>query len=88
MKILDYIRKKLHPVRKSSPAAFKSPTIEKLRTLTTDELVKILLKPELSHSMNTGLRHQIIMILQEREGNSFVQRLFGKKNKPEKLNTN
>lgn len=46
--------------------------------MSTDELVKLLMSPEMSRPMNEPIRQQIIMILQEREGNAFVQRLLGK----------
>lgn len=46
--------------------------------MKTDELVKLLLSPELAKPVNAPLRQQIIKILQEREGNAFVQRLLGK----------
>jgi len=44
--------------------------------MATSELVKMLLSPEMSRPMNSVLREQIIRVLQEREGNAFVQRLL------------
>jgi hypothetical protein len=52
--------------------------MELLYSMKTDELVKLLLSPELAKPVNAPLRQQIIKILQEREGNAFVQRLLGK----------
>lgn len=57
------------------------PTRDQLRAMTTDELVKMLLSPEMARSMNEPLRQQIIEILQRREGNAFVQRILGKSTK-------
>jgi hypothetical protein len=52
--------------------------MEQLRTMHTEELVKLLMSPELAQPVNAILRQQIIEIPQEREGNAFVQRLLGK----------
>ncbi|MCI0527507.1 MAG: hypothetical protein L0Y56_08710, partial [Nitrospira sp.] len=60
------------------PSPMHPPTREQLRAKTTDELVKLLMSPEMAKPMNAALRQQIIKILQEREGNAFVQRLLGK----------
>jgi hypothetical protein len=40
--------------------------------------MKFLLSPELAKPVNAPLRQQIIKILQQWEGNAFVQRLLGK----------
>ncbi len=67
------------PVSKAIPPASRSNTMEQLRTKTTDELVKMLMSPDMSRPANAELRQKIIKLLQEREGNAFVQRLLGKK---------
>ena len=46
--------------------------------MSTEELVKLLMSPELAQPVNAALRQQIIEILQERKGNAFVQHLLGK----------
>ena len=68
------------PVSKPPIISSRPPTMEQLYTMRTDELVKLLLSPELARSMNAPMRQLIIKILQEREGNAFVQRLLGKGN--------
>jgi hypothetical protein len=52
-------------------------TDTRLRNMTTDELVKLLMSPELAQTANFTIKQQIITILQEREGNEFVRRLLG-----------
>ncbi len=74
----EYESKTTKPVSKVIPPASKTPTMEQLYSMRTDELVKLLLSPELAKPVNAPLRQQIIKILQEREGNAFVQRLIGK----------
>jgi len=66
------------PVRKVIQSVSKTPTMEQLQAMTTDQLVKLLISPELAKPVNSILRQQIIKLLQEREGNAFVQRLIGK----------
>ena len=78
MKELESSSKAKNPASKAAPSVSGLPTKEQLRAMTTDELVKLLMSPEMSRPMNAPLREQIIKILQEREGNAFVQRLLGK----------
>ncbi len=66
------------PVRKVIQSVSKTPTMEQLQAMTTDQLVKLLMSPELAKPVNSILRQQVIKFLQEREGNAFVQRLLGK----------
>jgi len=75
----EYESKIAKPIRKVIPTSSKTPTMEQLRSMKTDELVKLLLSPGLGKPVNAVLRQQIIKLLQEREGNVFVQRLIGKK---------
>jgi hypothetical protein len=78
MKELESLGKSKSPAPKVAPSSIRTPTMEQLKAMTTDELVKLLMSPEMSRSVNAPLREQIIKILQEREGNAFVQRLLGK----------
>lgn len=78
MKELDSPSKSTNPTNKAIPSPTRAPTMEQLRAMSTDELVKMLLSPEIAKPMNAPLRQQIITILQQREGNAFVQRLLGK----------
>jgi len=78
MKELEYMKKETNPVSKPPPEVSHPPKMAQLRTMSTEELVKLLMSPELAQPMNAVLRQQIIEILQEREGNAFVQRLLGK----------
>jgi hypothetical protein len=78
MKDQEHESKTPAPVRKVIQSVSKTPTMEQLKSMTTDQLVKLLLSPELAKSANAPLRQQVIQILQEREGNAFVQRLIGK----------
>jgi len=66
------------PVRKVIQSVSKNPTMEQLQAMTTDQLVKLLLSPDMAKPVNSVLRQQVIKFLQEREGNAFVQRLLGK----------
>jgi hypothetical protein len=66
------------PVSKVIPMATRIPSMEQLYAMKTDELVKLLLSPEMAKPVNELVRQQAIKILQEREGNAFVQRLLGK----------
>jgi hypothetical protein len=52
--------------------------MEQLKGMATEELVKLLMSLEMAKPMNESLRQMIIQILQQREGNGFVQRLLGK----------
>jgi hypothetical protein len=78
MKELESPSKAKSPAPKVAPSASRPPTMEQLKAMTTDELVKMLMSPEMSRPMNEPIRQQIIEILQKREGNAFVQRLLGK----------
>lgn len=68
-----------HPATKHSPTSSKSPTVDQLSIMTTDQLVKMLSSPDMGKSEKTTVRQQIIKLLQERKGNSFVQSLLGAK---------
>ncbi len=72
------MKKQTNPVSKPPPEVSHPPKMAQLHAMSTEELVKMLMNPELARSMNTALRQQIVKILQEREGNAFVQRLLGK----------
>ena len=74
----EYESKTVKPISKVIPTSSKTLTMEQLHSMKTDELVKLLLSPELVKPVNSVLRQQIIKLLQEREGNAFVQRLIGK----------
>ncbi len=78
MKEIEPLGKSKSTAPKVAPSSTRTPTMEQLHTMTTDELVKMLMSPEMSRPMNAALREQIIKILQQREGNAFVQRLLGK----------
>jgi hypothetical protein len=78
MKEHEHEAKTPAPVRKVIQSVSKTPTMEQLQAMTTDQLVKLLLSPELGKPVNSVLRQQVIKLLQEREGNAFVQRLLGK----------
>jgi hypothetical protein len=78
MKDQEHESKTPAPVRKVIQSVSKTPTMEQLKSMTTDLLVKLLMSPELAKTANAPLRQQVIQILQEREGNAFVQRLIGK----------
>lgn len=74
----DFEAKTTKPVSRVIPISTRIPNMEQLNPMKTDELVKLLLSPELAKPVNAVLRQQIIKLLQEREGNAFVQRLIGK----------
>ena len=74
----DFEAKTTKPISRVIPASTRIPNMEQLNAMKTDELVKLLLGPELAKPVNAVLRQQIIKLLQEREGNAFVQRLIGK----------
>ena len=52
--------------------------MEQLQAMSTHDLVKLLMSPDMAKPMNQTLRQMIIQLLQQREGNAFVQRLLGK----------
>jgi hypothetical protein len=78
MKELEPPSKSKSPPPKVVPSSTRTHTMEQLHTMTTDELVKLLMSAEMTRPMNAAVREQIIRILQEREGNAFVQRLLGR----------
>jgi hypothetical protein len=81
MKEFEPLKKTPNPQPKSTLIVSRPPTTGQLRSKTTDELVRMLMSPDLARPMNAPLRQQIIKVLQEREGNAFVQRLLGTKSK-------
>ncbi|HEY9206936.1 MAG TPA: hypothetical protein VIO58_13570 [Candidatus Methanoperedens sp.] len=74
----EFELKPTKPISRVIPIFSRPPTMEQLQTIRTDELVKLLMSPELAKPVNAPLRQQIIRILQLREGNAFIQRLLGK----------
>ncbi|VVB85799.1 Uncharacterised protein [uncultured archaeon] len=78
MNELEYLSKAPNPVNKSAKAVSSPPTKDQIHTMTTDQLVKMLMSPEMSKPVNAAQRQQVIKILQEREGNAFVDRILGK----------
>jgi hypothetical protein len=83
MKEFEYMKKEANPESKAPPKVSHPPKMAQLRTMPTEELVKLLMSPELAQPMNAVLQQQIIEILQEREGNAFVQRLLGTRTEKE-----
>jgi hypothetical protein len=79
MQVKEYETRTTNPKTKEPPSVTHPPTREQLNSMTTDELVRMLLSPELALPANAPVRQQIIIILQEREGNAFVERLLGGK---------
>ena len=78
MKELEPPDKSKPPVPKVVPSRSRTPTMEQLKAMPTDKLVKLLMSPEMVQPMHQPLCQMIIQILQQREGNAFVQRLLGK----------
>ncbi|MFZ3167620.1 MAG: hypothetical protein WA130_08395 [Candidatus Methanoperedens sp.] len=78
MPLKEYETKITKPIIKAPPIATQTPTMEQLHTMKTDDLVKLLLNPELAQPVNAPLRQAIIRLLQQREGNAFVKRVLGK----------
>lgn len=74
----EYEIKIRKPIVKAPPISTRTQTMEQLYTMKTDDLVKLLLTSEMTQPANAPLRQQIIRILQQREGNAFVQRVLGK----------
>lgn len=74
----EFETKSTKPVSKPPPISTRPPAMEQLYTMRTDKLVKLLMSPELAKPVNAPLRQIIVKILQQREGNAFVQRLLGK----------
>jgi len=77
----EFETKTAKPVTKPPPISSKSPKLEHLLSMTSDQLIKMLLSPDMARSENQMLRQQIITILQERKGNAFVQALLAGKGK-------
>jgi hypothetical protein len=65
-------------VPKIVPSRSRAPTMEQLRAMTTDKLIKLLMSLDMAQPTNQPLCQMIIQTLQQREGNAFVQRLLGK----------
>jgi hypothetical protein len=83
MKELESRGKSTNPASKGAPSTNRPPpTVEQLRAMPTDELVKMLMSPDMARPMNESLRQLIIRVLQQREGNIFVQRLLSKGSSP------
>jgi len=78
MKELEPTSKAANPPPKAAPSPARPPGMDQLKAMSTDELVKLLMSPDMAKPMNAPLREMIIQILQQREGNAFVQRLLGK----------
>ena len=78
MKELEPPGKSKSPTPKVVPSSHRTPTMEQLKTMSTDDLVKLLMNPDMAKPMQQPLRQMAIQILQQREGNAFVQRLLGK----------
>lgn len=78
MNELEYLPKTANPANKSAKAASSPPTKDQLHTMTTDQLVRMLMSADMSKPANISQRQQVIKLLQEREGNAFVDRLLGK----------
>ncbi|CAG0963519.1 MAG: hypothetical protein OIN86_10605 [Candidatus Methanoperedens sp.] len=78
MKEPEHETKKESTVRKVIQSTAAPKGMEQLHAMSTNELVKMLMSPELAKPVDAVLRQQIIKLLQEREGNAFVQRLIGK----------
>jgi hypothetical protein len=60
------------PTPKVVPSHSRTPMMEQLKAMTTDELVKLLMSPDMAKPMHQPLRHLVIQILLRREGNAFV----------------
>ncbi len=78
MKELEPLDRSKIPVPKVVPSHSRTPTMEQLQAMSTHDLVKLLMSPDMAKPMNQTLRQMIIQLLQQREGNAFVQRLLGK----------
>jgi len=74
---------KIHePEKDAAQASEPSPpalslTDAHLRTLNTDELIKLLMTPNLKQPANASVRQRVIGLLNEREGSDFVRRVLG-----------
>jgi hypothetical protein len=65
-------------VPKVVPSHNRTATMEQLRAMPTDKLVKLLMSLDTAQPKNQSVCHMVSHILQQREGNAFVQRLLGK----------
>ena len=78
MKEFEASEKLNKPATKENPTIHHIPTMEELKSMSAENLVKMIMSPDMAKSMNQPLRQMIILILQQREGNAFVQHLLGK----------
>ena len=69
----------LSQVKRVPQTSSKTQNMEQLLTRSTDELIRVLMSPDMNMPVNAPLRQLIIKILQERKGNAFVQTLLGGK---------
>ncbi len=69
----------LSQVKRAPQTSSKTPNMEQLVTKSTDELIRLLVSPDMNIPVNAPIRQLIIKILQERKGNAFVQTLLGGK---------
>lgn len=83
MKELESSSKANTPPPKPAPSVTHPPSMEQFKAMSTEELVKLLMSSDMTKPMNAPMRELIIKILQEREGNAFVQRLVGKSAGPQ-----
>jgi hypothetical protein len=60
MKELEYMKKEANPVSKAPQKVSHPPKTEQLRTMTTEELVKLLMSPELAQPVNAALRQYVL----------------------------
>lgn len=75
----EFEPKVIKPATKPHPIISQSSTMDQLLAVTTDQLIKMLLSPDMARPENASMRQQIIKILQERKGNAFVQSLLEEK---------
>jgi hypothetical protein len=75
----EFENQPIKSITKHPPISSKTPTLEQLLAMPSDQLIKMLLSPEIAKSENAPLRQQIIRLLQEKKGNAFVQSLLGGK---------
>jgi hypothetical protein len=78
MKDLESPDKATPPVPKVVPSHRRTATMEQLKAMTTDKLVKLLMSLDRAQPRHQPLCQMVVQILQQREGNAFVQRLLGK----------
>ena len=75
----EFETKATKPIVKRPQISSKTPTLDQLNAITSEQLIKMLLSPDMAKSENAPVRQRIITILQERKGNAFVQNLLGGK---------